>query len=813
MARPRPLEDFIHDLRFASRQLLRDRGFTAVATLTLALGIGATTTLFTVLNAVVLNPLPFPQPDRLVDIATTWQGSPGAVSVGNYFLMMERSRTFQAAAARSSSTLNLTGEGEPERILGARVTANYFGVLGIGPALGRVFTQAEDAPGAAAVVVLSDGLFARRFGRDPAVVGRSLVLNGRAHTVLGVMPKAFEIPGDATELWTPIAFGPERSFDGHYLVVTARLKDGVTKPQIDADAAALRVAVLEAAPRNNDGRSIIVTRLLDRVVGDYRTRLGILLFAVSLVFLIACVNVASLLMARGAARSKEISVRAALGAGRFRIARQLMTEAMLLCALGAGAGLLLAAVALPIFIAQGPADVPRLAEARLDVSTLGIASLIALVATLIAGLVPALRESKAGLSSGAAQASRGSIGGVRDRVRQAFVAAEVALALMLLMGAGLLIRSAANLDQVSPGFDPRNLLTARLALPVAAYPGEEKPAAAVSRMVADLAASPGVAEAAASTRPPLIGDVSYGLRIEGREDTPQNRLDSRMQLVTPRYLETLRVNLRLGRAFMETDRRGGARVMIVSETLARLGWPGQSPIGKRVACCESENGEPVWKEVVGVVEDTKARGIAAAGLPEFYLPMDQAPRRAFEANGGSITLVLRATNGSPEGLTAIVRSVVKSVDPGVPLYDVATMASRVSASTALTRFNRLLLSCLGLVGLALSGIGIYGVIAYLVSQRTREIGLRLAIGAVPADVARLMMRQGAGAIGAGLVLGGLGVWAQGRAIESVLFGVSGRDPATFLGTLGVLLLVALAASLVPAWRASRIEPTRALSEP
>ena len=808
-----PFSGVVQDVRFTFRQLRRDRVFTHVAVLTLGLGIGATTTLFTVLDAVVLRPLPFPHSERLVDIATTWQGGPGAVSVGNYFVMKERSRTLESIAARSGATFNLTEGGEPERVLGTHVTASYFPLLGLQPALGRVFTEAEDAVGAPKVAVLSHRLFVRRFGADPAVVGRSVSLSSVPHNVVGVMPESFGMPEDETEIWTPIAFDAERSFDAKYLGITARLRPGVSDAQLADDLRAMTLATLEAAPRENEGRTFVAAKLLDRIVGDYRQRLLVLLGAVSLVFLIACVNVASLLLARGAARAREISVRAALGAGRFRIARQLITEAFVLAALGAGAGIFIAAVALPIFIAQSPADVPRLADARLDPGTLLIAFVATLLSTLISGLIPALRESRAGLSSTAAQASRGSTSGVRDRARQAFVAVEVGLALMLLMGAGLLIRSGSNLDRVSPGFDPDNLLSARLALPPSAYPGEERPAAAVAWIVAELIAAPGVAEAAASTRPPMIGEVTYGLRIEGREPTPANRINARMQLVTPRYLETMRVPLRSGRTFTDLDQRSAPRVMIVNETLARSAWPGESPIGKRVACCEGSDAEPAWKEVVGVVKDTRARGLASSGPAEFYLPMDQAPRRAFDANARSITLVARAASGNPEALTSSVRGAVSAVDPTVPLYDIATMASRVSASTAVTRFNRLLLSCLGLVGLALAVIGIYGVIAYLVSQRTREISVRMALGARPGDVVRLVLRQGLGAVVAGVIIGGVGAFAQGQAIESLLFGVSGRDPWTFAIVALVLLLCALGASIGPAWRACRLEPAKALAEP
>jgi predicted permease len=437
---------------------------------------------------------------------------------------------------------------------------------------------------------------------------------------------------------------------------------------------------------------------------------------------------------------------------------------------------------------------------------------IALIATLIAGLAPALRESRAGLAIGAAQAARGALGGVRDSLRQVFVALEVGLALMLLMGSAVLIRSGQNLSRVPVGFDSDNLLSARLALPIAFYPGEERPAAAVAQMVANLAARPGVAEAAASTRPPLVGDVTYGLRIEGRDPVPNARINARMQLVTPRYLQAMGIVVRQGRTLGSGDLRDAPRVMVISETLARLAWPGESAIGKRVACCEGSDAEPLWKEVVGVVMDTRARGLASPGLAEFYMTLDQAPHRAFEANGGSITLLARAASGRPEALTDAVRAAVRAVDPGLPLYDVATMASRVSASTAVFRFNRLLLSCLGAVGLALAAIGIYGVIAFLVNQRTREIGLRIALGARTVDVWRLVAGQGFTAVGAGLMLGSLGVLAQGRAIEALLFEVSARDPQAFVLVVSLLLVLAAGAGALPAFRASRIDPARTLAE-
>lgn len=810
---PAVLLGAVQDARYALRQLVRAPGFFAAAVLTLALGVGGTTAIFGAFDAVVLRPLPFQEPERLIDVATAWQGGPGAVSVGNFVVMQQHARAFAGLAARNPATYNLADGGAPERVLGARVSHDYFRVLGVGPALGRVFGADEDQPGHERVVVLSQRLFVRRFGGDPGLVGRTIHLSGIAHDVLGVMPARFQIPGDETELWTPIAFTAEQRvmFDAHYLGVLGRLRPGVTGEQLAEDLQRVAAEMVRAAPKDNEGRALLSAPLLERVVGDSGRRLTLLLTGMALVLLIACVNVANLLLARGATRARELALRAALGAGRARLVRQLLTEAFVLSALGAAAGVALAAVLLRVVVAQGPPDVPRLAEAALDARALAVASAIALLAALVSGLWPALHAAGLDLHDALGRGARGVAGGVGGRLRRALVAAEVALALMLLMGAALLLRSARNLDLVPPGFDATDVLSARLALPSSAYPGDEQPARAFARLVDGLREAPGVAAAAASSRPPLIGEVSYGLLPEGRPPEPRYRINSRLQLVTPGYLELMRVPLRQGRLLEAADRRDGPRVMLVNETLARTAFPGESPIGKRIACCEGDDQNPAWKQIVGVVADTRARGLDKSGFAEFYLPMEQAPARAFDAIGRSVTVLARPRDGAPESLVGALRESVRALDPALPLYDVATMASRLRRSTAPMRFNSILLATLAGVGLLLSAVGLYGVIAYLVSQRTREIGVRIALGALPRHVVALVLKQALGALLAGLGVGMLGCLAQARAFESVVFEVSARDPFTLAAVVALLLAVGLLASALPARRAAALDPTRALA--
>lgn len=770
------------DTVFALRPMGKSRGFTAVAVFTLALGIGATTAVYSVLHAVVLQPLPYADPNRLLGIGTTWQGSPGGVSAGNYLYIQERQRSFESLAAVHYTTFNLNDDDSPERVIGARVSHEFFPIFGIAPRYGRAFAPEEDVPGRDEVVVLSDRLWRRRFAGDPGVVGRRIRISGVSREVVGVMPAAFDATADGEELWVPIAFTAERRVmhDDHFLNVYGRLRPGVSLSLANRDLARVAADLSRDHPRANQGRGAEAWFVADEIVGDYAQRLTVLLGAVGLVLLIACGNVANLLLGRGAARAKELAVRAALGAGRGRIVRQLLTESLLLAALGAGAGLAVAWAGLQAFLAAAPSGVPRLEGARLLGAPVGFAVAVTILASLVFGLAPAIAATRSELRRGLNEAGRTATAAPgRDRLRGVLVVMEVALALTLLVGAGLLVRTGINLGRADLGFDPQGLLTARLSLPRAAYPGHEKPARALEAFRDRVAARAGAhaAVALASRLPLVAGRPSNGLRPEGRGADIKDAIDSDLGIVTPGYHETLRIPLRKGRLFDADDRRPAPRVMIINEELARVAFPGQDPVGKRIACCEGGPDQPSWKVVVGVVANVPGPSPAAPVRPQFYLPLDQMPAESWDWIGRTVIVVVRSES-APAALAPILREAARAMDTTVPLHDVRTMADRRRATTAEQRFGAVLLSVLGGVGLVLAAVGIYGVIAYFVTQRTREIAVRLAVGASRRDVVHLVLGQGLRPVLAGLAVGLVGALAAGRALKAVLYGVTMADPWT-----------------------------------
>jgi predicted permease len=811
----------LHDLAFAARQTLRNPGFTALAVLTLALGIGATTAIFCVLRAVVLEPLPYPDADRLHAVYTTWRGSPGGTSAGNYLYIRERQRSYALLAALDYSPFNLSDGEVPERLLGAAVTHDYFPLLGMPPVLGRVFTAEEDAPGRDRVVVLSHRLFTRRFGADPAIVGRQLLLSGVTREVIGVMPAALDSASAGEQLWVPIAFTPERRamYDEHFLTLVGRLRPGVTLPQARADLDRVVRDLVRDHPRDNADRGALASSLLDDVVGDYRPRLSVLMGAVALVLLIACANVANLLLGRGAVRERELAIRASLGAGRGRLVRQLLTESAFLGILAAAAGTLVAELGRQLLLATAPAGVPRLEAARIEGGVLAFATAVGLLSSLVFGLAPALQASRLDLRPGLGEGGRTiASGGGRDLVRRGLVAAEVALALTLLVGAGLLVRTGVNLTRAPLGFEASGLLTARLGLPREGYAGHERTARAFESVLERLHARPSVEAAFVSKLPLTPGAGTNGLIPEGRAVDPQNPLKSvintDLQIVTPGYFETLRIPLRAGRYLAASDRRGSPKVMVINEELARLAFPGQIAVGRRISCCEpGEAGPntPSWKEVVGVVANVSRSSPGAPPVPQFYLPHDQVPAEAWDWISRSMGLVVRSAD-APALLVPLVREAVRAVDPTVPVYDVQTMLERRQGRMAQERFAAALLSALGVVGLVLAGVGIYGVVAFFVSQRSREIAVRLALGARPADVVGLVVRQGLRPVWMGLAFGTAGALAAGRALRAVLFGVRAADPPTLVAVALVLLACAALACLLPARRASHLDPARTLAE-
>ena len=815
MRRTEYFSELTQDVTFACRQLVRSPGFTTVAVLTLALGIGATTAIFSAVQSVVLRPLPFPEPDRLVSVYEHVRNNRGDVSAGNFVDGIEPVGSFSAVAAEQFSSFNLSDAGDTERVIGGRVTAGFFDVFNLPAAHGRVFTKEEDQPGREQVVVLSHGLWARRFGMDPSTVGRRITLNERPYDIIGVMPAQFDYTANSEELWVPIAFTAERkaTHDEHYLQVYGRLKPDATSEQalweLHANAQRLRVAF----PRDNSELDFTTVSALEDLVGDYPRRMFTLLGAVGFVLLIACGNVANLLLARGATRAGELAIRAALGAGRARIARQLLTESVVLAVLSAIVGIGFAAWGIRALVAAAPPGVPRLEQTALDPYVLGFTLIVTLVSAMMFGVAPALRAARVDVQTVIKAGGRGGgMGGVRDRLRTGLIVAELAVALVLLVGAGLLIRSSLALQRVKPGFDPSGVLSTRFALPAASYPDRATVVQTFQKLADAAAQIPGVTAAAITTQVPMGGGGNgNGLIPEGVAFESRNAIGSRLRMVTPSYFDAMRIPIVKGRPLTDVDRQGALKVMVISEALARAAFPDKDPIGKRIACCESapDGKSPDFKTVVGVAGDVRSRALGEAPAPEFYLPIDQVPAVGWDWVQRTAFIVVR-TDLDPLALSNPVRGIVRDVAPGVPVFQVRTMEQRLRDSMATARFNTMLLTLLGLVGLVLAAIGVYGVIAYFVTRRTQEIGVRIALGASRGHVLALVFRQAAWPIGLGIVVGiGMAALAT-RVLATQLFGVSAYDPVTLGAVVIALAVVALVASLIPAARAASVDPTRAL---
>jgi len=808
------LHDGAHDLRLAARQLARTPALTALAAVTLALGIGATTAIYGIVHAVLLSPLPIDEPERVVSVWEDWEGEPASVSAGNYAEWRRHSRSFAELAAARGASVNLAGDGEPERVPGLRVTAAYFDVFGVAPRLGRAFTAAEDQPGEDGVVVLSHELWSRRFGADRSLLGREVRIDGRRRTVVGVMPPGFDPLAGGPELWLPMAFSAEdlARLDEHSFWTVGRLAPGASADQAREELRAISTRLQEAAHDGQRETEAHVIGVVEALVEGYRTRLLVLLGAVALVLVIACANVANLLLARGAARSREMAIRTALGSPRRRLVRMLLTESAVLAVPAALLGLVLAAVGVRALVALAPPDVPRLSEAGLDAPVVAFALLLSLGACLLAGLAPALRAARGNPQQALVEGSAGA-GGGRDRMRGGLVAAEVGLSLVLLVGAGLLIRSGIELARVDPGFDVDGLLTVRMSLPASRYPEPAQIAATFEQILEAARTVPGVSAASLTNRVPMGGgDSSNGLLPEGVAFSQEAVVQSQMRLVSPEHFATLGLDLLRGRTFTAADRAGAPRAMVLSETTARRLFPDEEAIGQRVACCEgTPDGDPVLKTVVGVVGDTRPWNLATEPPPEFYLPLAQAPPDAWRWLQGTMDLLVR-TDIQPETLVPALRDAVARVDPELPLYDVSTLEERVGQSMAPARFNTFLLTVLGAVGLLLAAIGIYGTVAHGVEQRRREISVRMAMGATPRHAVRLMVRRTVPALALGLALGLAAAVAAGRVLEDQVYGVPLADPATYAAVVAVLAAVALAASLLPARRAARVDPAATLSK-
>jgi putative ABC transport system permease protein len=790
------------DLRFGFRMLLKNPGFTFVAVLTLALGIGANTAIFSVVNALMLRPLPYPDSERLFWVDYTSSRNTGGEILSPHFLnWQERSQTLKGIAQFESTTRTLTGAGEPERIEVGQVSASFFTTLGVQPLPpGRNFTAAEDKTGGERVAILSHGLWRRRYNGDQDIVGKTITLNNSIFTVVGVTPENFRYfrPFDA---WIPLAIDLERDrADGNISSqsTVARLKPGVTLEQARAEMDTLLQSYETTMPEGRQ-RIDLRTRLVplqELLLGDTRRPMLVLLGAVGLVLLIACANVANLMLARAGAREKELAIRGALGAGRLRLVRQMLTECLLLAFAGSAAGLLLATWLTKslgsLSSTNTLGEMGRVASITIDLRVLGFTLLITLVTGLLFGLLPALRFSRTDLNVSLKEGGRG--GGSHGRgLRGALLVGEVALAIVLLVGAGLLIRSFAKLLDVDPGYRPENLLTARIALPPR-YSDNSRRAQFYEQILQRLAALPGVASVGATSHLPLLGyNLGAMLSVEGRAP-----LDVPISSVNPDYFRTMGIGLRAGRLLNDRDTQDAPSVTVLSETLARRLFPNQDPIGKRFKLPGSG---AELTTVVGVVSDVRHKGLDRDIENALYLSYRQAPR--------GMALVLRSAV-EPSSLAQALRNAVHEIDPALPVYDVMTMNERLSNSVAARRFNLQLLGGFAALALLLAGVGVYGVISYVVTQRTHEVGIRMALGAQSSDVLRLFIKQGMAMVTLGVALGLIGAFALTRVMKSLLFDVSAIDPPTFACVALLLSLVALAACYLPARRASRIDPLASL---
>ena len=792
------------DLRYAFRQLVKNPGFAGVAILTLALGIGACTAIFSVINGVLLRPLDYPAPDRIVVIRETNlpQFPEFSVSPPNYLDWAKQTKSWQYLAAYSGAQVNLTGEGEPQRLVAVKATAHYFDVYQIKPILGRTFVPEEDAPGRDHVVVLSHPFWQRVFGGEANVVGRSIQLSGEPYTVIGVAPPHF---GEASkvDIWAPMGFKPDETAadarGGHYLNVIGRLRPSVNITSARAELELLAAQLARQYPDSNLGWGVTMSPILDYSVRDVRPILYTLLGAVGCVLLIACANIANLLLARATARHRELSIRTALGASRARLVRQLLTESVLLGLAGGAAGMLLAHWGLDLLLALAPSTLPRTGDIHLDASVLIFSLALSVLTGVIFGIAPALLAAHSDVQEGLKQGARGSTD-ARGRLRGALVVLEVAFALVLLGGAGLLARSFMRLTHVDPGFVPEHATVLRLALPEKKYEKSEQQLAFADALLSRLRMLPGVQAAGLTHSLPLISDWVLDFKIEGRPEVPPADLpNTNYYSVTPDYFRAMGIRLIRGRLFNQHDDARAPRVAVINETLARQFFPNEDPIGKRILVT---NGPDVWREVVGIVADIKQYGVDKETTSQTYEPYAQYPFR-------SLNVVLR-TSDSGAALAGALRPAVYAIDKDQPVGTIQPLEEILGATIAKQRFAMLLLIVFSSVALVIAAVGIYGVMAYSVVQRTGEFGIRMALGAQRSDVLRLVLSHAGKLVSLGLVIGLGATFAASRLMGSMLFQTNAHDPLTFSLTTLLLAAVAIAACLLPARRATRVNPIEAL---
>ena len=812
------MQSLLQDFRFGFRALRRQPGFAAVAVVTLALGMGATSAIFSVFRAVLLSPLPYSEPDRRVMVWSRWTGWDKTwVSSAEVRDYRQRSRLLREVAAWSTGQTNITGSGEPERVGAGQVTANILQALGAVPMLGRGFLAGEDATGdGAAVVLLGHGLWQRRFGGDPAVVGRTIQLDGRGFEVIGVMPPGFRLPTDfredfaePSELWTPLVLDTDPSNRGnHGLYAAALLADGATAAQANAELKAITSAFTREGLYPEAMRfEAIAVSFVDEILAPITPALWLVSAATLFLLLIACANVANLLLARAESRRKELALRTALGAGRLRLLRPLLAETLTLAIAGGAIGLVIAFAGVRVLAGANLAAIPRASEARVDVWVLGFAMVVTLLTALACSVVPALRASRVDLTDSLKDGAQNvTAGSGRQRMRSALVVAEMALAVVLLVSAGLALRSLWALRQVNLGFDPTGVLTLRLALPEASYETPAQVEGFYQRLVDDVRRLPGVTAAGAVRSLPLAATIGdWGLDIDGYVETPGNNAKGDWQVSTDGSFEALGERLVAGRFFTPADRADSLPVAVVNETMARKYWVDGNPIGRRIRM-----GSPTrpWITVVGIVGDQQHNGVGATVKEKFYRPHAQFSQVTGFAPRG-MTLVVRTTGEPLQALPAI-RHAVAQIDPALPIAAVRPMTDVVGGAIAAPRFTGWLLGLFAVSALTLAAVGIYGVLSYLVSQRTREIGIRVAVGAGPGEIVRLILGRGLGLALVGVGIGLVIAFGASRVMGSLLYEIQPRDPATFIGVPVILTVVALVASLLPALRAMRVDPIVAL---
>ncbi len=799
------MDTLLQDFRYALRTLAKSPGFTAVVVLTLALGIGANTAIFSVVNGVLLTPLPYQDPSRLVVV---WESkgtsNHNVVNPANYMDWHDRATSFSGLALLSWTGITFTGD-QVEEVQGRSVTPDFFGVVGATPLLGRTFNAEESRPNSPRVIVLSEALWRRRFGADRAIVERAVPVAGGTARVVGVMPASFRpMPLGHEQYWEPMRLDwSNRAFTGRYAMALGRLKDGVTVERAQTEMSRIARQLESDNPDFDTGWGATVVPLMEQVVGGSRRTILIVLGAVSLVLLIACANVANLMLARAASRERELAVRAALGAPRWRLVRQALVESVMLALAGGAAGVLLASWGVHLLVRAAPPEVPRIADIRLDLTVLAVTALVSMAAGVLFGLPAALSRSDAAIQDLHAATTRTTAGVPAVRLRGALVIAQMSLAIVLLVGAGLLVRSLRRLIAVDPGFDPVNLSAVTITLPPPAYPDSLRRVAFYERLLERVRTMPGVQSAGIISWLPMTpSNASTTLTVVGRpEPAPGQASAAAIRLVDPGYFAAMRIPLKRGRSLAPSDRIGSAPVAVISEAMARKLWPGEDPIGQHV---KVEWWHPTASvEIVGVVADSRHDGLDAEFAPTLFYPFAQESRQI------RMSLVLRSTL-PPATLTRMVRAAVSEMDKDVPVADAVTMYHHIAEMMADRRYPAFVLGLFAALALALAAVGIYGVLSYTVGQRTREIGVRVALGARPADVLRTVLGGGLRLTLSGVALGGVAAGLAAGALGKLLYGVHPLDPVTFVIVPLVLVAVALLAMAAPARRAARVDPMVAL---